>query len=80
MSKTITLRVDDLVYNAIKKHAINENRPLSNYIETATIKYMEHIDLLNEYEMNAILEDKDLKTSLRKGSLDAKNKKGRFVE
>lgn len=80
MAKTITLRVEESVYNTIKKHARNDNRPLSNYIETATIKYMEHSDLVDEYEMKSIIEDKNLKLSLRRGSLDAKNRKGRFVE
>lgn len=80
MSKTITLRLDESIYKKIKKHAQNDNRPLSNYIETATIKYMEQTDLLDEFEMKSILEDKELVDSLRKGSLDAKNRKGRFVE
>jgi len=80
MSKTITLRLDESIYNKIKKHAQNDNRPLSNYIETATIKYMDRSDLLDEFEMKSILEDKDLVESLRKGSTEAKNRKGRFVE
>jgi hypothetical protein len=80
MTKTITLRLDESIYKKIKKHAQNDNRPLSNYIETATIKFMEQDDLLDEFEMKSILEDKELIESLRRGSMDAKNRNGQFIE
>ena len=80
MSKTITLRLDESIYKKIKKHAQNDNRPLSNYIETATIRYMEQSDLLDEFEMNPIFGDKGLIKTLRKGSCDAKNRKGQFIK
>ncbi len=79
MPKTITLRLDDSIYEKIKTHALHDNRALSNYIETATIKYMEQSDLVDEFEMKSILDDDDLMKSLKRGSNDAKNKKGRFV-
>lgn len=79
MSKTVTLRLDDLAYEIIKQHAKADNRPLSNYIETATLKYIEEIDYVNDFEMKDILNDKNLMQSLKKGSNDATNKKGRFI-
>ena len=79
MSKTVTLRLDDKNYEIIKQHAQADNRPLSNYIETATLKYIEEIDFVDDYEMEQILNDKVLVESLRRGSADAANKKGQFV-
>ena len=34
MSKTVTLRLKDDIYNAFMEAALAENRPLSNLIET----------------------------------------------
>jgi len=79
MSRTVTLRLDDEIYKIIKQHANADNRPLSNYIETATLKYIENIDFVDDYEMDHILNDKELLDSLRRGNTDAKNRNGRFV-
>ncbi len=79
MPKTVTLRLDDVSYDIIKKHAQADNRPLSNYIETATLKFIEEADYVDDFEMEAILNDEDLMKSLKKGSKDAANGKGRFV-
>jgi predicted DNA-binding protein len=79
MSKTVTLRLDDKNYEIIKQHAQADNRPLSNYIETATLKYIEEIDYVDDYEMEQILNDKELLESLHRGSADAANKKGKFI-
>ena len=61
MPKTVTLRLDDVSYNIIKNHAISDNRPLSNYIETATLKYIEEVDYVDDFEMESILNDEKLK-------------------
>ena len=45
MSKTVTLRLDDKVYERFKNLAADDNRPLSNYIETAALRFIEE----NEY-------------------------------
>jgi len=79
MAKTVTLRLDEKSYEVIKQHAQADNRPLSNFIETATLKYIEEIDYVDDYEMENILNDKELLKSLKIGSYDAANKKGRFV-
>lgn len=79
MPKTVTIRLDDISYDIIKQHAQADNRPLSNYIETATLKYIEEIDYVNEFEMENILSDENLIKSLKKGSTDAANKRGRFI-
>ncbi|MBA7548726.1 hypothetical protein ES705_41192 [subsurface metagenome] len=79
MPKTVTIRLDDISYDIIKQHAQADNRPLSNYIETATLKYIEEIDYVDEFEMENILSDENLIKSIKKGSTDAANKRGRYI-
>lgn len=79
MSKTVTLRIEKNLYEKIKEHANSENRTLSNFIETATVKYIEQIELVDKYEMEEIVNNADLLERLQKGSIDAKHKRGRFV-
>lgn len=79
MPKTVTLRLDDASYDLIKNHAIADNRPLSNYIETATLKFIEEVNYVDNYEMENILNDEKLIRSLKKGSSDAAKKRGRFI-
>ena len=79
MPKTVTIRLDDISYDIIKQHAQADNRPLSNYIETATLKYIEEIDYVDEFEMENILSDENLIKSLNEGSTDAANQRGRFI-
>lgn len=79
MPKTITLRIDEPVLERFKKHAEIENRSLSNFIETATLKYLEEVELADDFEMEDISSNKDLLIRLKKGSRDAAKKKGKFV-
>jgi len=79
MTKTITLRVDDKIYKMLKEHAKIENRSLSNFIETATLNYMEETDLVDEFEMMEIIQNETLIKRIKKGSKDAKEKRGRFA-
>lgn len=79
MPKTVTLRLDDVSYDIIKNHAIADNRPLSNYIETATLRFIEEVDYVDDYEMENIINDEKLIRSLKKGSSDAVKRRGRFI-
>ena len=79
MSKTVTLRIENTLYKKLKEHAKSENRTLSNFIETAALKYIEQIELVDEYEMKEIISNADLLERLKIGSSDAINKKGKFV-
>lgn len=79
MSKTVTLRIENRLYEKIKEHAVCENRTLSNFIETATLRYIDEIELVDEYEMEEIVSNEDLLKRLKKGSGEASRKKGRFV-
>ncbi|MCL4417959.1 MAG: ribbon-helix-helix domain-containing protein [Actinobacteria bacterium] len=79
MSKTVTLRIEDDLYEKLKEYSKSENRNLSNFIETAVINYIEQIELTDEHEMGDILSNSELLKRLNDGSLDAAEKRGRFV-
>lgn len=79
MSKTVTLRLDELVYQKFRAMAERDNRPLSNFIETAVLRYLEQEEYVDEYEMEEIRGNRSLNASIRRGVADARGKRGRFV-
>jgi predicted transcriptional regulator len=79
MSKTVTLRVSQPVYEMFLTMAKRENRPLSNFIETAVLRYVEEHQLADEFEMGEISGNAELNASLKRGYDDAKTKRGHFV-
>ena len=79
MSKTVTLRLDEAVYDRFKALAKDDNRPLSNYIETAALRFVEDNEYVDEFEMSEIQSNADLNKSLKKGLKDASSQRGRFV-
>lgn len=80
MFKTVTLRVDEKLLEKLRYFAKMDNRSLSNFIETATIRYIENSELVDEFEMDEIINDSVLVERLNRGNNDAKNKKGSFIE
>ena len=65
MAKTITLRVEDNIYNTLKRAADGDRRSISNFIEFATINYILENSTVEDTEMNEILFfEKDLKKGL----------------
>ena len=76
---TVTLRLPDNHYRLFRKLAVEENRSLSNFIETATIRHIEESEYADSYEMEEIRKNANLNSSLRKGHADARLNKGRFV-
>ena len=79
MSRTITLRLKDSVYNLLRRLASQDNRTLSNFIETSTLRYIEEHEYADEYEMAEIRDNQELNKSLKRGMKDVKLKKGRFI-
>jgi predicted transcriptional regulator len=79
MSKTVTLRLDESVYGKLRNWAERDNRALSNFIETAALRFIEEHEVVDEFEMAEIEGNKALNASLKKGLKDAKAGKGRFV-
>lgn len=79
MSRIVTLRLPDETYERFKALAERENRPLSNFIETAALRYVEGDQFVDEFEMEEIRGNVDLNTSLKRGADDAGAARGRFV-
>jgi predicted transcriptional regulator len=79
MPKSITLRIPDEEYERFTELARRENRPLSNFIETAVLKYIESQDMADEFEMEEIIGNRELRKGLNRGIKDAEEKRGRFV-
>ena len=77
MSRTITIRLPEEDYRRIKAAAEADNRPISNFVQTATLRYMEHVDFCDEEEMGEIRAEKKLVESLKAGSEDYR--RGRYT-
>ena len=80
MSKTVTLRLKEDVYKIFAEAAQAENRSLSNLIETAALNKVREQQFVDDAEMAEILADENLVARLKRGSREAKDRKGRFVE
>ena len=62
MAKTITLRLDDNVYEMFKKAAEGQKRTISNYLEYATLNFTVNETVVDDIEMAEILTvEKDIK-------------------
>ena len=79
MFKTITLRLNESVYNRFKGMAAQDNRPISNFIENAALQYINENEYINEFEMAEIKNNVELHKSIKRGLRDVKAKRGRFV-
>ena len=73
MAKTITLRVEDNVYNTLKRAADGDMRTISNFIEYASLNYILNNNYVDDSEMSEIMKHED---DLKKGLSDIK--KGRY--
>jgi len=71
--KTVTMRVDDSIYDMIKLAAEGQKRNLSNFIEFATMQYLTSSQFIDSQEMNEISNDKELVKNLMNGLEDFKN-------
>jgi len=79
MPKTVTLRLDDDVYDVLREAARAERRPLANLIETAAVAKVRESQFVDHAEMAEILADDRLRHRLRAGSRDARARRGRFA-
>ena len=78
--KTITVRVDDNVYNVLKKAADGERRTISNFIENASLSYLTNEIYVSDNEMEQIMKDAKLVSGIKKGLDDVKKGKYKIVE
>ncbi|WP_089723931.1 CopG family transcriptional regulator [Candidatus Thiosymbion oneisti] len=79
MPKTVTLELNDQVYRKFIGLAEHNNRPISNFIETVILRYVEEHEYADELEMAEIRDDDELNLSIKRGIRDAKAKRGNFV-
>jgi len=80
MPKTITVRVDDGVYELLKKAADGERRTISNFIEYAALSYLTGDIHVSDAEMNEILRDADIVSGINKGLKDVQKGKYHIVD
>jgi len=80
MPKTITVRIDDESYNMIKTAAEGSKRTISNFMEYATISYLSQEAFVEDKEMDEILNDNELLSSIAKAKKDIKEGRYRIVE
>jgi hypothetical protein len=80
MSKIVTLRLDDQDYEELKEAAAAESRPLSNLIAVEALTRIREKQFVDDAELAEIRENEKLVDRLRKGSKDAAERRGRFVE
>jgi len=79
MPKTLTIRVDDKTYDAFVKRAKGENRSVANFIENAVKSHIQEQDFADDAEMAEILANDRLVERLKRGSQEARRKKGTLV-
>jgi uncharacterized protein (DUF1778 family) len=80
MSKTITVRIEDDVYEIFKKAADGERRTISNFIEYAALAYLTNDISVSDEEMAEILADKNLVSDIKAGLSDIKTGKYKIVD
>jgi predicted transcriptional regulator len=80
MSKTVTLRLSDDLYQLFRQCAEDDNRSLSNFIETATLRFIELANLTDQSETAEGSSDDAASRNIARGHADARSKQGRFVE
>jgi predicted transcriptional regulator len=79
MSKTLTIRLDDAVYETFARAAAVEQRSLANLVETAALRHIQESQFVDDTEMAEIASRPELVRRLKRGAADAKKRKGRFV-
>lgn len=77
MAKTITLRVDDNVYNILKRAADGDMRTISNFIEYAAVNYIFSNNIVDDAEMNEIM---SFERDLKKGLNDVNSGRYKIIE
>ena len=79
MAKTVTVRIDESTYKRIKAAADSERRTISNFMEYATLSYVENSTFVDNDEMKGISQDKELLETLSKAMGDIKRGNYRLV-
>ena len=79
MHKTITLRINDDVYQMFKKAAHGSRRTISNFLEFATLSFLSNDSYVSDDEMKEILKDRNLLEDLKQGEKEIKSRRFKIV-
>ena len=79
MGKTLTLRVSDGTYRTLAEAAEAEGRSIANLIETAAVEHLREQQFVDDAEIAEIQANEKLVARLRRGSRDARARRGRLV-
>ncbi len=79
MPKTLTLRIDNETYKSFLRMAKAEKRSLANFIETTVKAHVRESAFADDSEMAEILAKERLVERLKRGSTDAKRRKGKLI-
>lgn len=79
MAKTVVLRLENDVYDELRKAAAAERRPLATFIATAALKRIREAQFVSRGEIDEILGDDALVRRLKAGSQQARRRTGEFV-
>ena len=79
MTKTVTLRLGEEVYEEFREAAAAEGRTLSHLIETAALARIRERQSVGDEEMTEILSNHALLGRLKAGSLQARLRQGDYV-
>ena len=80
MPKTVTLRLSDETYSTFLEAAKAENRSLSNLIETSALAKVREQQFADDVEVAEIMANEELMKRIKKGSQEARLRKGSFVD
>ena len=77
MPKTITLRVEDSVYNTLKRAAEGDRRTISNFMEYAAINYVLNNNIVDDDEFKEAMA---FEKNIKKGLEDVKNGRYKIID
>jgi len=79
MAKTITIKVNNDVYEMFEKAAKGDKRSIPNFIEYATLAYLTNDIYVSDNEMKEILNNSSLIKGLENGLTNIKEGKYKIV-
>ena len=79
MAKTVVLRLENDVYDELRKAAVAERLPLATFIATTALTQIRERQFVSRGEIDEILGDDALVRRLKAGSQQARRRTGEFV-
>ncbi len=77
--RTLTIRVDEETYDAFVRRAKAENRSVASFIGDAVKSHIHEHDFVDDVEMAEILANERLVERLKRGSQQARRRKGTLI-